>query len=77
MIINCVILFDRRVDFMGNRVTFHYVFAFINYFFVLLRHILMENGQFLRNAYGQPEMPNRPAYPEPFLRTIAPEVLHE
>ena len=37
----------------------------------------VENGQFLRNAYGQPEMPNRPAYPEPFLRTIAPEVLHE
>ena len=36
-----------------------------------------ENGQFLRNAYGQPEMPNRPAFPEPFLRTIAPETLHE
>lgn len=36
-----------------------------------------ENGQFLRNAYGNPEMPNRPAYPEPFLRTIAPETLHE
>lgn len=37
----------------------------------------VENGQFLRNQYGQPEMPNRPAYPEPFLRTIAPETLHE
>lgn len=36
-----------------------------------------ENGQFVRNAYGQPEMPNRPAFPEPFLRTIAPETLHE
>ena len=37
----------------------------------------VENGQFVRNAYGQPEMPNRPAFPEPFLRTIAPETLHE
>lgn len=37
----------------------------------------VENGQFLRNQYGEPEMPNRPAYPEPFLRTIAPETLHE
>jgi dipeptidase len=36
-----------------------------------------ENGQFVRNAYGQPTMPNRPAFPEPFLRTIAPETLHE
>lgn len=37
----------------------------------------VENGMFLRNPYGQPEMPNRPAYPESFLRTIAPETLHE
>ena len=36
-----------------------------------------ENGQFVRNAYGQPEMPNRPPFPEPFLRRIAPETLHE
>ena len=36
-----------------------------------------EDGQFKRNRYGQPEMPNRPAYPEPYLRTIAPETLHE
>ena len=37
----------------------------------------VENGQFLRNAYGEPTMPNRPAFPEQFLRTIAPETLHE
>lgn len=37
----------------------------------------VENGQFLRNQYGEPEMPNRPAYPEHFLRNIAPETLHE
>ena len=37
----------------------------------------VENGQFLRNAYGEPTMPNRPAFPEKFLRTIAPETLHE
>lgn len=37
----------------------------------------VENGQFLRNAYGQPTMPNRPAFPEQFLRVIAPETLHE
>ena len=36
-----------------------------------------ENGQFVRNPYGQPTMPNRPAFPESFLRTIAPETLHE
>lgn len=36
-----------------------------------------EDGQFVRNAYGQPTMPNRPAFPESFLRTIAPETLHE
>ncbi len=36
-----------------------------------------ENGQFLRNAYGQPTMPNRPPFPETFLRAIAPETLHE
>ena len=37
---NCVILFDKRVDFMVNRVTFHYVFASSISPFVLLRHIL-------------------------------------
>lgn len=37
----------------------------------------VENGQFLRNQYGEPEMPNRPAYPEEFLRKISSETLHE
>jgi dipeptidase len=36
-----------------------------------------ENGQFLRNAYGSPEMPNRPPYPTEFLQEIAPVVAHE
>ena len=34
------------------------------------------NG-FLRNEWGVPEMPNRPAFPEPFLRQIAPETEHD
>lgn len=37
----------------------------------------MENGQFLRNAYGEPTGPSRPAYPEEYLRVIAPETAHE
>ncbi len=36
-----------------------------------------ENGQFKRNAYGEPTGPNRPAFPEPYLRTIKNEVAHE
>ena len=36
-----------------------------------------ENGQFKRNPYGGSCSPNRLKYPEPFLRTIAPEVTHE
>ncbi len=36
-----------------------------------------ENGQFLRNAYGSPEMPNRTPYPTEFLQKIAPVVAHE
>lgn len=36
-----------------------------------------ENGQFKRNAYGEPTGPNRPAFPESFLRTIKNEVAHE
>lgn len=35
------------------------------------------NGQFLRNEYGCPEGPKRPAFPESFLRQIANEVTHE
>lgn len=36
-----------------------------------------QNGQFVRNAYGQPVGPMRPAFPEPYLRTIQSEVWHE
>ncbi len=36
-----------------------------------------ENGQFKRNAYGEPTGPNRPAFPESYLRTIKNEVAHE
>ena len=36
-----------------------------------------ENGQFKRNPYGQSTGPNRLSFPEPFLRTIAPEITHE
>jgi len=36
-----------------------------------------ENGQFKRNAYGNSCGPNRLAFPEPFLRKIAPELNHE
>lgn len=36
-----------------------------------------ENGKFLRNEWGEPKGPNRPAFPEEYLRVIAPEVDHE
>ncbi len=36
-----------------------------------------ENGQFKRNAYGEPTGPNRPAFPLPYLETIKNEVAHE
>ena len=36
-----------------------------------------ENGQFKRNAYGNSCGPNRIAFPESYLRTIAPEITHE
>ena len=35
------------------------------------------DGQFLRNEYGEPKGPNRPAFPEWFLRQIKDEVNHE
>lgn len=37
----------------------------------------MENGQFLRNAYGEPAGPSRPAYPTEYLETIKNETAHE
>ena len=36
-----------------------------------------ENGQFKRNEYGEPTGPNRPPYPDAYLRLISPEVQHE
>ena len=36
-----------------------------------------QDGQFLRNAYGEPEGPNRKPYPTEFLQKIAPMVAHE
>ena len=36
-----------------------------------------ENGQFKRNEWGEPTGPNRPPYPESYLRLISPEVQHE
>ena len=36
-----------------------------------------KDGQFLRNAYGEPEGPNRVPYPTEFLQKIAPVVAHE
>lgn len=36
-----------------------------------------QNGAFLRNEWGMPEGPMRPAFPEAFLRTIVPEIAHE
>jgi dipeptidase len=36
-----------------------------------------KDGEFLRNAYGLPEGPNRTPYPTEFLEKIAPVVAHE
>ena len=36
-----------------------------------------KDGEFLRNAYGEPEGPNRTPYPSEFLQKIAPVVAHE
>ena len=36
-----------------------------------------KDGQFLRNAYGEPAGPNRTPYPTEFLQKIAPVVAHE
>lgn len=36
-----------------------------------------ENGQFKRNPYGEPAGPDRPAYPESYLRTFSNEIIHE
>ncbi|MCQ2341883.1 MAG: C69 family dipeptidase [Paludibacteraceae bacterium] len=36
-----------------------------------------ENGQFLRNEWGNPESPNRLSYSKPYLQTISNEVAHE
>ena len=36
-----------------------------------------QDGQFLRNAYGEPEGPNRVPYPAEYLQTIHEHVAHE
>lgn len=36
-----------------------------------------DKGKFLYTKYGMAEYPNRPAYPENYLRTITSETLHE
>ena len=36
-----------------------------------------ENGHFKRNPYGEPTSPNRPAFPESYLRTFKNEIAHE
>ena len=36
-----------------------------------------KDGEFLRNAYGEPEGPNRKPYPTEFLQKIVPVVAHE
>lgn len=36
-----------------------------------------KDGKFVRNPYGQPVGPMRPAFPEPFLRSIQSEIWHE
>lgn len=36
-----------------------------------------ENGEFLRNAYGEPAGPNRPALPDAYLRMIAPQTARD
>ena len=36
-----------------------------------------KDGQFLRNEYGEPTSPNRPAYPTEFLQTVKSQIAHE
>ncbi|MBR6508865.1 MAG: C69 family dipeptidase [Paludibacteraceae bacterium] len=36
-----------------------------------------ENEQFLRDRFGQPLYPDRPAYPAEYLKTLAPHTVHE
>ena len=36
-----------------------------------------ENERFLRDRFNQPLYPDRPAYPEEYLKTIAPHTVHE
>jgi hypothetical protein len=36
-----------------------------------------QDGQFLRNPYGEPEGPNRKPYPTEFLRSIQEHIAHE
>ena len=36
-----------------------------------------ENGEFKRNKYGHSVGPNRIAFPEPYLKSVAPEITHE
>ena len=36
-----------------------------------------KDGQFLRNEYGEPASPNRPAYPTEFLQTVKSQIAHE
>jgi dipeptidase len=36
-----------------------------------------ENGEFLRNEYGEPASPNRPSYPAEFLQTVKSHISHE
>jgi hypothetical protein len=36
-----------------------------------------ENGQFVRNNYGNSCGPNRLPLPEKFLKMVAPEITHE
>ena len=37
----------------------------------------IENGEFVRNPYGEPASPNRLPLPENCLRTFTDEVIHE
>ena len=36
-----------------------------------------EKERFLRDRFNQPLYPDRPAYPEEYLKTIAPHTVHE
>ena len=51
------------------------IYLFVNYLDGQERK--EKDGQFLRNAYGEPEGPNRTPYPTEFLQKIAPVVAHE